>query len=170
MTDRTERREEIKLVLEYIKLAMSLATVFVVLLAGLQWRLANEAANSANQVATLTLFQRMTNEWRDHLKVFVEKPYLRPYFEENREFSPDDPYKQQVLALADVRLDVMDAVLTYASISGHTNGITGWKNAFVTAFKTSPILCARFEDTRTSYAEGPLVPLARANCPLKSNR
>ena len=94
MTDRTERREEIKLVLEYIKLAMSLATVFVVLLAGLQWRLANEAANSANQVATLTLFQRMTNEWRDHLKVFVEKPYLRPYFEVHTGFAYgllDDP-------------------------------------------------------------------------------
>jgi hypothetical protein len=170
MTERTERREEIKLVLEYFKLATSFATVFVVLLAGLQWRLANEAADSANRVATLALFQRMTNDWRDHLKVFVEKPYLRPYFEENKEFAPDDEHNQQVLALADVRLDVMDAVLTYAAISGYVDAITGWKNAFVLGFKTSPILCARLEETRASYVDSRLLPLAAAGCASKSRR
>ena len=140
MTERTERREEIKLVLEYFKLATSFATVFVVLLAGLQWRLANEAADSANRVATLALFQRMTNDWRDHLKVFVEKPYLRPYFEENKEFAPDDEHKQQVLALADVRLDVMDAVLTYAAISGYVDTITGWEKCVCAWLQDQPYL------------------------------
>ena len=95
MTERAERREEIKLVLEYIKLATSFAVFFVVVFAGLQWRVTNQAAASANLVASLTLYQRMTNEWRDHLKAFVEKPYLRPYFEEKKEFTPDDEHKQQ---------------------------------------------------------------------------
>lgn len=167
MTERAERREEIKLVLEYVKVATSFAVFFIVVFAGLQWRVTNQAAASANLVASLTLYQRMTNEWRDHLKVFVEKPYLRPYFEEAKEFTAGDEHRQEVLAIADVRLDVMDAVLTYASISGHGDAVTGWRNAFVRAFRTSPILCARLEEVRGSYAGGHILPLATASCPLR---
>jgi hypothetical protein len=57
----------------------------------------------------------MTTEWRDHLKTFVEKPDLRPYFEHRVELTTDDPKREAVLALADVRLDTIDAILTYVS-------------------------------------------------------
>ncbi len=118
MTERAERREEMKLVVEYVKLGISFAVVLSVVFAGLQWSSAIEASRRANLVANLALYQRMTSEWRDHLKTFVERPNLRPYFEEMKEFETDDKQRQVVLALADVRLDVMDAVLTYAAMSG----------------------------------------------------
>src|SRR3954447_4248652 len=62
------------------------------------WRAGNQAANAAT-------YQKMTTEWRDHLKTFVEKPDLRPYFEHRVELTTDDPKREAVLALADVRLD-----------------------------------------------------------------
>ena len=67
-----------------------------------------------------------------------------------KEFEADDKYRQSVFALADVRLDVIDAVLTYAALSGQSNQITGWKNAFASAFRKSTILCARLNETDSS--------------------
>jgi DNA-binding protein Fis len=118
---RAERREEIKLRLEYLKVAISLGVIGTILFAGLQWQIANQAAARANQIANEAVYQRMTNEWRDHLKTFVdkEKAALRPYFEEKKQLASDDPNRQVVLALADVRLDVMDAILTYATMRSY---------------------------------------------------
>jgi hypothetical protein len=169
MTQRAERREEIKLIIEYIKLVASFAVGFSVLFAGLQWSNANEASQRANLVANLALYQRMTNEWRDHLKTFVDRPNLRPYFEERKEFEADDQYRQSVLALADVRLDVMDAVLTYAAMSGHSNGIAGWKNAFANAFRNSTVLCARLRETESSYPNAEILRVA-ASCAAKASQ
>jgi hypothetical protein len=155
MTDRSERREEIKLKLEYLKIALSLAGIASILFAGLQWM-------SANHVATEAVYQRMTNEWRDHLKTLVEKPTLRPYFANGKELTADDPNTQTVLALADVRLDVMDAILTYATLRGYGDEIGGWRRTFADAFRASPVLCQRLTDTYSNY--GLIVPIARAAC------
>jgi hypothetical protein len=155
MTDRAERREEIKLLLEYVKLGLSLAGVAAVIVAIVQWRL-------ANQVAGETVYQRMTTEWRDHLKSFVDKPVLRPYFEEGKQFASDDSNKQGVLAPADVRLDAADAILTYAALRGSSDEIAGWKNTFSHAFRTSPVLCSRFNETKSNY--GLIIPLANNAC------
>lgn len=59
--DRSERREEIKLKLEYVKLAISIAGAILIVLAVLQWRAANTSALQA-------VYQRITAEWIDHLK------------------------------------------------------------------------------------------------------
>ena len=87
----------------------------------------------------------MTNEGRDHLKTFVERPYLRPYF---------------------LRLPMfgwMDSVLTYAAMSGQSNAIAGWKNAFASAFRNSTILCGRLRETESSYPNAGLL-LVAASC------
>lgn len=166
MMDRAERREEMKLVIEYLKLGASFAVLLSVLFAGLQWLNANEAARKANLVANLALYQRMTTEWQDHLKTFVQYPQLRPYFEDKKAFEADDKQRQQVLALADVRLDVMDAVLTYAAMSGQGDAIVGWKNAFSSAFRNSTILCARLKEAEASYANAEILRIA-ASCEPK---
>jgi hypothetical protein len=168
---RAERREEIKLRLEYLKVAISLGVIGTILFAGLQWQIANQAAARANQIANEAVYQRMTNEWRDHLKTFVdkEKAALRPYFEEKKQLASDDPNRQVVLALADVRLDVMDAILTYATMRGYGEGIKGWKITFANAFRTSPAVCSRLIETQSNY--GLVVPIAREACqPPPANR
>jgi hypothetical protein len=157
MNDRSERREEIKLKLEYAKIVFSLAGIATIVFAGLQWRAANQVANEA-------VYQRIATEWRDHLKTFVEKPQLRPYFESKKELSSDDPNAQAVLALADVRLDVEDAILTYADFRGQADAIVGWRNTFASSFKTSPVLCARLKETSSNY--GLIVPIGNQVCSL----
>src|SRR6266702_523683 len=106
LTTKAERREEIKLKLEYAKLAISVVGVGALFFAALQWF-------AANQVAQETVYQRMASTWTDHLRILVEKPELRPYFQENKELVADDHERQEVLAYADLRLDVMDAILSY---------------------------------------------------------
>jgi hypothetical protein len=85
----------------------------------------------SNRVAQQNGYQRMATEWRDHIRTFIDKPVLRPYFEEGLELTTDDPNREVVLALADVRLDVMDAVLTYPALLGYDQtDIQGWRNTF----------------------------------------
>ena len=55
MTDRSERREEIKLVLEYLKLVISVGGIVTLYFALRQWEAATNAANIA-------VYQRMTGE------------------------------------------------------------------------------------------------------------
>ncbi|WP_322886018.1 hypothetical protein U8C32_29315 (plasmid) [Sinorhizobium medicae] len=100
MSDRSERREEVKLLLEYVKLALSIM--------------------------------------------------------------PGDKDTNVVLALADVRLDIMDAVLTYAAVRDIQPDIQGWKNTFATAFRNSSVMCARVAEERSNY--GQIVPLAELAC------
>ena len=141
---RAERREEIKLRLEYLKVAISLGVIGTLLFAGLQWRMANQAALQTN-------YQRIVFEWRNHLATFVEKPLLRPYFEGRKKLTDDDPNREAVLALVDVRLDVIDGILTYAALRGESDVVGGWKNTFTAAFRTGPALCARLQETRGNY-------------------
>jgi hypothetical protein len=55
MGDRSERREEIKLILEYVKIAVSVLGISAVVLAAVQWRM-------TNVVAKETIYERITNE------------------------------------------------------------------------------------------------------------
>jgi hypothetical protein len=160
--DRADRREEIKLRLEYLKVAGSFAVLIALVFAALQWRIANKAAEFANQIATENAYGRIANEWRDHIKSFVEKPHLRPYFEEMKQLSAEDPNRQAVLAIADVRLDVMDAILTYAAMRDPSGQIAGWKGTFARAFKAGPVLCLRWRETRADY--GLITPVASSVC------
>jgi hypothetical protein len=152
---RADRREEIKLRLEYLKVVISLGVIGTLLFAGLQWRTANQAALQTN-------YQRIASEWRSHLATFVEKPLLRPYFEGRKELTNDDLNTEVVLALADVRLEVIDGILTYAALWGESDGIVGWENTFAAAFRGSPVLCARLQETRANY--GLAVPIGYAAC------
>ena len=138
---RAERREEIKLRLEYLKVVISLGVIGTLLFAGLQWRMANQAALQTN-------YQRIVFEWRNHLATFVEKPLLRPYFEGRKKLTDDDPNREAVLALVDVRLDVIDGILTYAALRGESDVVGGWKDTFSAAFRTSPALCAHARNPR----------------------
>jgi hypothetical protein len=144
-----------KSILEYAKLAILVAAVVAIVVGVFQWREGNRAALAA-------VYQRMTNEWRDHLKTFVEKPELRPYFEEKKVLAADDLNKEAVLAVADVRLDVMDAVLTTAAGQGYEDQIIAWRNTFSRAFRSSPALCARVQETASNY--GLIVPISREVC------
>ena len=158
MTERSERREEIKLNLEYLKLPTSAVGLFLIVLAVLQWKAANINAMQA-------VYQHMTKEWSDHLKMFVAKPALRPYFADSAPLPSDDNLRQEVLAMAAVRLDAMDAVLTFAGIQGQSENIAGWRNTFSSAFRHSVVLCDLVRATEAEY--GLIVPISQKACVVK---
>ena len=74
----------------------------------------------------------------------------------------NDADAQAILAVADTRLDTMDAVLTYGEYWFGQAGITGWRVTFANAFRTSPVLCQRFEQTSSNY--GLIVPIGNTVC------
>jgi hypothetical protein len=153
--ERAERREEIKLLIEYIKIILSLLGIGSLIFTGLQWRDSNKAADQA-------VYQRMTSEWRDHLKIFIDKSHLRPYFEGKKLLENEDSRRDEVLALADVRLDVMDAILTFANPRFSWSTIEGWRKTFEGSFRESPILCIRWSETQSYY--GLLNSVGRSVC------
>ncbi|MDR7375474.1 hypothetical protein J2X19_000132 [Rhodoferax ferrireducens] len=154
-TDRSERREEIKLRLEYAKLIVSLVGVVAIAFAGLQWKLSNRNATEA-------AYEHIASEWNSHLSALVERSELRPYFAESKPLPVDPKERQAVLAMADVRLDKMDAILTFAAIQEASSDIAGWRQTFADSFRSSAVLCDRFSATQTQY--GLLVPVGQSAC------
>src|SRR5436305_10646454 len=112
---------------------------------GLQWY-------NANQIADQSVYQRMVVDWSDHLKTFIDKPDVWPYFEEGRPLTPDDPNKNLVLALAEIRLQAMDAALTNIRLRWR-RGFMQWKTTFERAFRQSPSLCFRYAQTWNEWEE-----------------
>jgi hypothetical protein len=64
---RADRREEIKLRLEYIKLVVSAFGAASILFAALQWTASNQAADHA-------VYQRMSANWTSNLETFIKIP------------------------------------------------------------------------------------------------
>jgi hypothetical protein len=151
MTEESEHREQLKLKLEYVKVAISLIGVAGLFFVALQWRTSNRVADQAADVADFNAYRAMTAEWSRHLETFVERPELRPYFADRKEIGPADPNRNAVLAIADVRLDVMDAVLTYAAASRFKDDVQPWRNTFADGFRQSAVLCARQAETKSFY-------------------
>src|SRR5215210_8795660 len=51
---------------------------------------ARRQLENARQGPEILLVQRAMSETSEHLKVLIEKPYLRQYFYENKEWAPED--------------------------------------------------------------------------------
>ena len=128
---------------------------------GLQW-------HNANQIADQSVYQRMVADWSDHLKTFVQKPELWAYFEEGHPLAPDDQNRSLVLAVAEIRLQAMDAVLSYVRLRWSERDFAQWKITFERTFRQSPALCLRYAQTPKEW-EGELDKIAERVCAAKSS-
>lgn len=149
--DRAERREEIKLRLEYAKSAVAVVGLAGVILGVLQWQISNITARENSVSARQTDYARIAGEWRDHVRLLIDKPELRPYFADGKALVPDDSNRNVVLALADHRLEVMDSILTYVGIAGAMGTIDGWIGTFQHVFRSSPMFCQRAGEVLRNY-------------------
>ncbi len=71
---------------------------------------------SARQQPEIQLVQRAMSETSDHLKVLVEKAYLRPYFYENKAWTPDDQASSdEVKAMAEMLLDNLASAIIHSA-------------------------------------------------------
>ena len=155
MMIRNGLREEIRLILEGIKAVLLLAGIAAVMFTALQWRTSNLLTKENMRTVTESV-------WRSHTELFAERPYLRAYFYEASNIDAEDVNTSEILAVADIRLDAMNAILADVSRREMQEDVVGWVNTFTDAFRNSPVLCTRLRETAPKY--GLIVPVAEKGC------
>ncbi|MBI4852339.1 MAG: hypothetical protein HY819_11130 [Acidobacteria bacterium] len=70
----------------------------------------------AQKQPELQLIQRSITETTEHVKVLVAKPYLRPYFYENKTWQPTDPVSyDEIKAMAELILNNFASALMHSA-------------------------------------------------------
>ena len=71
---------------------------------------------NARQLPEIQLVQRAMSETSDHLKLLVERPYLRPYFYENKAWAAGDKASSdEVKAMAELLLDNLASAIIHSA-------------------------------------------------------
>ena len=71
---------------------------------------------SAREQPEIQLFHRAMSETSDHLRVLIERPYLRPYFYENKAWSPgDEATADEVKLMAELLLDNLASAIIHSA-------------------------------------------------------
>ena len=140
MADRSERREELKLVIEYVKLFISVAGIISLIFVGLQWQ-------NSNRLAQSDVAQKMYDSWGAYLNVLMRSPELWPYFESGKILATDDPNRARVFALADMKLYLMDFIQRQREVQLGDPVNSSWERTFIRGFQSSPVMCERLGDT-----------------------
>ena len=81
-----------------------------------QLETARRQLESARQQPEIQLVQRAMTETSDHLKILVERPYLRPYFYENRPWTEGDAASpDEVKAMAELMLSNFASAIIHSA-------------------------------------------------------
>jgi hypothetical protein len=71
---------------------------------------------SARQQPEIQLVQRAMDETSDHLRILLERPYLRPYFYENKPWSPGDTASSdEIKAMAEILLNNFASAIIHSA-------------------------------------------------------
>jgi hypothetical protein len=81
-----------------------------------QLETARHQLESARQQPQIQLVQRAMSETSDHLKILIERPYLRPYFYENRPWEEGDKVSgDEVKAMAELLLNNFASAIIHSA-------------------------------------------------------
>jgi hypothetical protein len=81
-----------------------------------QLETARRQLESARQQPQIQLVQRAMSETSDHLRILIERPYLRPYFYENRPWKEEDKVSSdEVKALAELLLNNFASAIIHSA-------------------------------------------------------
>ncbi len=81
-----------------------------------QLETARRQMESARQQPEIQLVQRAMSETSDHLKILIERPYLRPYFYENRPWAEGDrASSDEVKAMAELLLNNFASAIIHSA-------------------------------------------------------
>jgi hypothetical protein len=105
-----------------------------------QLETARRQLESARQQPEIQLVQRAMSETSDHLKLLVERPYLRPYFYENRTWAQGDAASlDEVKAMAELLLNnFASAIIHSATFPQYP--VRGVEQTIRFHFKNSPAM------------------------------
>lgn len=81
-----------------------------------QLETARRQLESARQQPQIQLVQRAMSETSDHLRILIEKPYLRPYFYENKSWAEGDAASgDEVKAMAELLLNNFASAIIHSA-------------------------------------------------------
>ena len=81
-----------------------------------QLETARRQLESARQQPQIQLVQRAMSETSDHLKILIERPYLRPYFYENKSWAEGDvASRDEVKAMAELLLNNFASAIIHSA-------------------------------------------------------
>lgn len=81
-----------------------------------QLETARRQLESARQQPQIQLVQRAMSETSDHLRILIERPYLRPYFYENRSWAEGDAASHdEVKAMAELLLNNFASAIIHSA-------------------------------------------------------
>ncbi len=81
-----------------------------------QLETARRLLESSRQQPQIQLVQRAMTETSDHLRILIERPYLRPYFYENKTWKEGDPgSRDEVMAMAELLLSNFASAIIHSA-------------------------------------------------------
>jgi hypothetical protein len=80
-------------------------------------------------------------------KQFLQKPYLRPYFDDGVDIDAKNPHYPEAVSMAEMHADVMDSMLSTQGFPPHQ----GWEIWMKRTFQRSPIFRRWVEEHREYY-------------------
>lgn len=120
------------------------------------------AQNSQSELLTLALqvqtFQALSQTWAQIDTVFINKPYLRPYFYEGVVIAKDNQHYVEALGVAELVLDLFEAyrnadlALMKAFPASQLEYSAANANYIANTFEHSPLLCRRLAESADSYS------------------
>ena len=99
------------------------------------------AQGQAAREATLVVaYQNMTAQMAEMQRFFVEHLDLRAYFYDGKTLPADEHDRDRVLAVAEMYVNMMDAVLTQLPALDRPGTVADWEGYFRGIYETSPAI------------------------------
>ena len=144
------------------KPAVDLITLVVSLLSLTSIWIAIHEMRVNEETAWIAAYQQIESLSIELDKIMVEHPDLLPYFLNGKENDPKGANYNRIIAVADARIDAIDAMLTYAAVKHAEDSIVGWKKTFIHYFQRSPAMCERLTANEQDY--GLVVNIGKTAC------
>ena|SRR5271165_353348 len=136
----------------FIKPGIELLTLVVSLIGLVSIWIAISELRKNQQTTSIGAYQAIEGLSLESDKLLVEYPALFQYFKLGKQIETTAPEYNQVVALADARIGIIDAALTYAAVGHIENSIEDWNRKFAHDFKSSRVMCERLASTREEYS------------------
>ena len=96
-----------------------------------------ESFRQSERAALADASQRIITDSANVDKLFIQYPKMRPFFREKKPIHRGDEGYDRAAAIAELRVNALDAVLTYPGVFKEDS----WRNVVRSAFRDSPIMC-----------------------------
>ncbi len=119
----------------------------------------------------LQSYGAVNNQISELDRIFIDRPELRPFFYENRDWPSKKLLRDRVTSVAERKLDFIDFWFTSAlQMNLKRYDMQSWRNYFQRSFKQSRVLCDVLNDEKDDYGEELRSIAFKSGCTIVSPR